>query len=135
MLTLTNISKTFNAGTVNEKKALDNISLHLPEGDFVTIVGSNGAGKSTLFGAIAGSFYVDEGTVTLEGRTSPLLRSISGAIRLDACFRTPEGDGSQYDHRGESGHRLFAAIPFPGLHFSAVSANRNGRCSVRCSLI
>ena len=56
MLDIVNISKTFNPGTVNEKKALSGLSLHLDEGDFVTIVGSNGAGKSTLFNAIAGSF-------------------------------------------------------------------------------
>ena len=57
MLTLTNVSKTFNPGTVNEKKALENLSLHLEPGDFVTIIGGNGAGKSTLFNAIAGSFF------------------------------------------------------------------------------
>jgi putative ABC transport system ATP-binding protein len=68
MLKLTNISKTFNPGTVNEKKALDNVSLELPAGDFVTIVGSNGAGKSTLFGAIAGTFYTDQGSVVLDGK-------------------------------------------------------------------
>ena len=53
MLDIQNLSKTFNPGTVNEKKALSSLSLHLDEGDFVTIVGSNGAGKSTLFNAIA----------------------------------------------------------------------------------
>ena len=68
MLTLNNISKTFNPGTVNEKKALSNVSLHLNPGDFVTILGSNGAGKSTLFNAIAGSFAVDSGTIQLDGR-------------------------------------------------------------------
>ena len=68
MLTLTNISKTFNPGTVNEKKALSNVSLHLAPGDFVTVLGSNGAGKSTLFNAIAGSFPVDEGAIVLDGR-------------------------------------------------------------------
>ena len=60
MLTLKKISKTFNPGTVNEKKALDQVSLELADGDFATIVGSNGAGKSTLFHAITGAFYVDE---------------------------------------------------------------------------
>ena len=65
MLTLENISKTFNPGTVNEKKALSGLNLHLDKGEFVTIVGSNGAGKSTLFNAIAGSFYVDEGYICL----------------------------------------------------------------------
>ena len=67
MLTIENISKTFNAGTVNEKKALDKVSLHLADGDFATIVGSNGAGKSTLFNAITGNFYVDEGEIILDG--------------------------------------------------------------------
>ena len=61
MLRIEGISKTFNPGTVNEKKGLDSLSLHLQRGDFATIVGSNGAGKSTLFNAIAGSFYADEG--------------------------------------------------------------------------
>jgi len=68
MLILKNISKTFNPGTVNEKQALKNVDLHLAAGDFVTILGSNGAGKSTLFGAIAGSFSVDQGTVNLDGK-------------------------------------------------------------------
>ena len=68
MLDLKGISKTFHPGTVNEKKALDGLSLHLDAGDFVTIIGSNGAGKSTLFNAVAGAFYVDEGSITLAGR-------------------------------------------------------------------
>ena len=65
MLTLTNIQKTFGIGTVNEKIALRGIDLHLDAGDFVTVLGSNGAGKSTLFGAIAGAFRLDSGTVVL----------------------------------------------------------------------
>ena len=65
MLVIQNIAKTFNPGTVNEKQALSGLSLQLAAGDFVTIVGSNGAGKSTLFNAIAGDFYVDEGSVAL----------------------------------------------------------------------
>ena len=68
MLTLRNISKTFNPGTVNEKTALSGIDLHLDKGDFITILGSNGAGKSTLFGAIAGSFVADTGSIQLDGR-------------------------------------------------------------------
>ena len=69
MLKVHNISKTFNPGTVNEKRALNNLSLHLQKGDFVTILGSNGAGKSTLFNAIAGSFVVDSGAIILDGKT------------------------------------------------------------------
>ncbi len=68
MLKLNHVSMTFNPGTVNEKKALNDVSLHMAPGDFATIVGSNGAGKSTLFGAIAGSFWPDEGEVILDGR-------------------------------------------------------------------
>ena len=56
MLDLHHISKTFIVGTVNEKRAVTDLSLHLEKGDFVTVIGSNGAGKSTLFNAIAGSF-------------------------------------------------------------------------------
>ena len=55
MLKLANISKTFNPGTEDAKLALDNVSLHVRPGDFISIIGANGAGKSTLFGAIAGS--------------------------------------------------------------------------------
>src|SRR5699024_1111707 len=68
MLTLTNITKTFNPGTLNEKKALRGIDLHLDAGDFAAIVGSNGAGKSTLFNAIAGNFFTDTGRIELDGR-------------------------------------------------------------------
>ena len=67
MLKLNDIAKTFNPGTVNEKRALDGVSLHLAPGDFVTVVGSNGAGKSTLFHAIAGVFFPDQGSVLLGG--------------------------------------------------------------------
>ena len=72
MLDLKNISKTFNPNTIHEKRALENLSLHLDKGDFATIVGSNGAGKSTLFNAISGSFLLDKGSVVLEGRDFPL---------------------------------------------------------------
>ena len=68
MLQISHISKTFNPGTVNEKKALNGVDLHLGSGDFVTILGSNGAGKSTLFNTIAGTFLPDSGTITLDGR-------------------------------------------------------------------
>ncbi len=67
MLKIHSISKTFNPGTVNEKKALTDLSLQLDKGDFVTILGSNGAGKSTLFNAIAGTFVVDSGSILLDG--------------------------------------------------------------------
>ena len=67
MLDIPAISKTFHPGTPNARQALRQLSLHLEDGEFATIVGSNGAGKSTLFGAIAGSFYTDEGHILLDG--------------------------------------------------------------------
>lgn len=67
MLAIHSISKTFNPGTVNEKKAIRELSLHLEKGDFATIIGSNGAGKSTLFNAICGDFMTDSGSVYLDG--------------------------------------------------------------------
>lgn len=65
MLRLENICKTFNPGTINEKKALQNINLTLNEGDFVTVIGGNGAGKSTLFNMITGVFPADSGTIKI----------------------------------------------------------------------
>lgn len=67
MLEINNISKIFDKGTVNEHIAVQNLSLKLNDGEFVTIVGSNGAGKSTLFNAICGSFIVDSGRILLDG--------------------------------------------------------------------
>ena len=67
MLYLNHVSKTFNGGTINEKRALTDVSLHLNPGDFVTVIGGNGAGKSTLLNLIAGVFPCDEGAVTIDG--------------------------------------------------------------------
>ena len=68
MLKLSHISKTFNPGTVNEKIAIRDLSLHLEKGDFATIIGSNGAGKSTMFNAICGDFLTDSGSIVLDGK-------------------------------------------------------------------
>ena len=89
MLTLTDLSKTFNPGTVNEKKALQKVNLHLAPGDFATIVGSNGAGKSTLFAAIAGSFYPDEGSVELDGQDVTFLPEHKRSRQLGRLFQDP----------------------------------------------
>ena len=67
MLELKNIYKAFNPGTINEKVALNGLSLKLNEGDFVTIIGGNGAGKSTMLNAIAGVWKVDEGQIIIDG--------------------------------------------------------------------
>lgn len=89
MLTLTNIQKTFGIGTVNEKIALRGIDLHLDTGDFVTVLGSNGAGKSTLFGAIAGAFRLDSGTVVLDGQDITLLPDYKRSKVIGRLFQDP----------------------------------------------
>lgn len=89
MLTLTNVSKTFNPGTVNEKTAISGLSLHLDRGDFVTIIGANGAGKSTLFNAIAGSFYPDTGSIVLEGQDITFLPEFKRARSIGRLFQDP----------------------------------------------
>ena len=89
MLEISHISKTFNAGTVNEKRAISDLSLRLADGEFATIVGSNGAGKSTLFNAIAGVFYVDSGAITLDGRDITFLPSYQRSRRIGHLFQDP----------------------------------------------
>ena len=89
MLKLNDIAKTFNPGTVNEKRALDGVSLHLAPGDFVTVVGSNGAGKSTLFHAIAGVFVPDRGTVVLDGEDITFKPEYRRSRELGRLFQDP----------------------------------------------
>ena len=89
MLELKNISKTFFPGTVHEKTALDNLSLTLHEGDFVTVIGGNGAGKSTMLNAIAGTFSVDSGSILIDGRMLPVCLNSNGRRSWAGCSRTP----------------------------------------------
>ena len=89
MLTLQNISKTFNPGTVNAKTALSGVNLHLEKGDFVTILGSNGAGKSTLFGAIAGSFPIDSGKILIDGADMTALPDYKRSKFIGRLFQDP----------------------------------------------
>jgi len=89
MLKINNISKTFNPGTVNEKTALSNLSVSLADGDFVTIIGSNGAGKSTLFNAVAGSFFVDQGTIELGGQDITYLAEHKRSRVIGRMFQDP----------------------------------------------
>ncbi len=89
MLALQSISKTFDAGTINEKKAVENLSLTLAPGDFVTIIGGNGAGKSTLFNAIAGTFYVDSGRVLIDGQDVTFLPEYKRSSQMGRLFQDP----------------------------------------------
>ncbi len=89
MLNIQKISKTFNPGTINAKTAISNLSLHLNDGDFVTIIGSNGAGKSTMFNAIAGVFYVDEGSISLGGKDITFLPEYRRSRMIGRLFQDP----------------------------------------------
>ena len=89
MLNIQNISKTFNVGTINEKTALDNVSLHLEEGDFVTVIGGNGAGKSTLLNAVAGTWYVDAGSIAIDGIDVTKMPEYRRANFLGRVFQDP----------------------------------------------
>lgn len=89
MLDLTNVCKTFNAGTVNEKHALNNVQLHLEDGDFVTVIGSNGAGKSTLLNAVAGTWPVDSGSIQIDGQNVTGLPDYQRASLLGRVFQDP----------------------------------------------
>ena len=89
MLELKNISKTFFPGTVHEKTALDNLSLTLHEGDFVTVIGGNGAGKSTMLNAIAGTFSVDSGSILIDGKDVTRLPEFKRAALLGRVVQDP----------------------------------------------
>lgn len=89
MLELDNIKKTFHPGTVNEKKALSGVTLKVDKGDFVTIIGSNGAGKSTLFNAICGSFPIDSGKITLDGKDITTMPDYKRALDVGRLFQDP----------------------------------------------
>ena len=89
MLKIDHISKTFAPGTVNEKKALSDVSLHLAPGDFVTILGSNGAGKSTLFNAIAGTFQPDTGKILVDGADVTRMPDYKRSKFIGRMFQDP----------------------------------------------
>ena len=89
MLKIENVYKTFNAGTVNEKVALQGLNLHLKEGDFVTVIGGNGAGKSTMLNAITGVFGVDSGKVLIDGVDVTHLPEYRRAKFIGRVFQDP----------------------------------------------
>ena len=89
MLTLDHISKTFNPGTINEKRALDGLSLHLNPGDFVTVIGGNGAGKSTMLNAVAGVWPVDMGKIIIDGKDVTRLSEHQRAKYIGRVFQDP----------------------------------------------
>ena len=89
MLQIIDIHKTFNAGTINEKRALQGVSLHLKPGDFVTVIGGNGAGKSTLMNTVSGAYPVDEGQILIDGKDVTALPEYKRAKFIGRVFQDP----------------------------------------------
>ena len=121
MLKLQNLHKTFNPGTVNEKVALNGVSLTMEAGDFATIVGSNGAGKSTLFNAITGGFIADEGSISLGGENITFAPEYQRSKVIGHLFQDPlkgtapnmtieENLALAYLRAGTAPHAIFSRI-------------------------
>ena len=121
MLELNNLNKTFNPGTVNEKVALNGVSLHMEAGDFATIVGSNGAGKSTMFNAITGGFIADEGSIVLGGQDITFAPEYERSKVIGHLFQDPlkgtapnmtieENLALAYLRAGTAPHAIFSRI-------------------------
>ena len=89
MLQIIDIHKTFNAGTINEKRALQGVNLHLEPGDFVTVIGGNGAGKSTLMNTVSGAYPVDEGKILIDGKDVTHLPEYKRAKYIGRVFQDP----------------------------------------------
>ena len=89
MLEIKELYKTFNAGTINEKRALNGVSLTLNDGDFVTVIGGNGAGKSTLLNMVAGVYPADSGAILIDGQDVPRLPEHQRAPFLGPGFPDP----------------------------------------------
>lgn len=89
MLDVNHVSKTFNKATINEKKALIDLNLHLSDGDFVTVIGGNGAGKSTLLNAVAGVWPIDSGSIILDGKDITGLPDYKRAEDIGRVFQDP----------------------------------------------
>ena len=89
MLELKGVSKTFNMGTVNEKKALVDIDFTIEDGDFITVIGGNGAGKSTLLNVIAGVYTPESGSIVLAGKDITRLPEHKRAKYLGRVFQDP----------------------------------------------
>ena len=113
MLEIQNVSKTFNAGTVNQKTALNGLNLKLNEGDFVTVIGGNGAGKSTMLNAVAGVWPVDCGKIVIDGVDVTRLSEHQRAAYIGRVFQDPmTGPPRQAPHPPHRHHQGRAgAVP------------------------
>ena len=129
MLTLHDLHKTFNPGTVNEKVALNGVSLRMEAGDFATIVGSNGAGKSTLFNAITGGFIADEGSITLGEENITFAPEFQRSKVIGHLFQDPL-KGTAPNMTIEETLRWPTSAPvLPPMPFSPASPKRIRNCS------
>ena len=131
MLKMNHVSITFNPGTPDAKKALDDVDLHVLPGDFISIIGANGAGKSTLFNAICGSFMPDTGTILLDGRNITLTPEHQRAKQIGRLFQDPMR-GSAPDMSIEENLALASGI---GGWLSRVSARDKQRFRDRLALL
>lgn len=111
MLEIKNIYKTFNAGTINEKLALDNLCLTLNDGDFVTVIGGNGAGKSTMLNAISGAWKPDSGNIIIDGVDVTKMPEHKRARFLGRVFQDP----------------MFGTAPDMSIQENMALANRRGK--------
>ena len=111
MLEINNIYKTFNPGTVNEKVALNGVSLKLNDGDFVTVIGGNGAGKSTLLNAVAGTWKVDDGSILIDGIDVTKMQDYKRAKLLGRVFQDP----------------MMGTVPTMGIDENLALAARRGK--------
>lgn len=118
MLKIEDISKTFNTGTINEKKALSRLSLHLKPSDFVTVIGGNGAGKSTLLNSIAGVFFVDQGHIVIDD---------------DDITKVPEHNRAKYIGRVFQDPMMGTAAGMMIEENLAIASRRGKRLSLRWS--
>lgn len=129
MLELKDVSVIFNQGTSLEKRALDGVSVHIPEGQFVTVLGSNGAGKSTFFNVITGAAPAAAGTILLDGQDITAQKEHVRSRSIGRLFQNPEHGTAPHLTVGKRiWHWLIpaAAVPSP-----EPSGKKSRRCSGR----
>ena len=124
MLEIKNVHKTFNKGTINEKKALNGVNLHLDPGDFVTIIGGNGAGKSTTLNMVAGVYPIDQGTIILDGKDISDLPEYKRAYMLGRVFQDPMMGTASNMQIEENLAIASRRGKFPGLSWSSKASQR-----------
>ena len=134
MLDVKDIKKTFNKGTVNEKKALQGLSLHLNDGDFVTVIGGNGAGKSTMLNAIAGVWPVDSGTITIDDIDVTKQPEYKRAKYIGRVFQDPMMGTASNMQIEENLAIASRRGKFPGLSWSSKASQREKFCEMLAEL-